>query len=58
MHRTDVLDPALTNEEQNEHTLFFFFKYLTNILRTVSLLILVISSNSRTLKVRSLAKHF
>jgi hypothetical protein len=36
----------------------FFFKSSTNILCTVSLLIPVISSHIRTLKVWSLAKHF
>jgi hypothetical protein len=43
MQRVDVFDLVLANEEQNEYTLFY------NILRTVSLLIPVISSNIRTL---------
>jgi hypothetical protein len=40
----DVTDPALTNEEQNEHTLLSFFKSLPDILRADSLLIPVDSS--------------
>jgi hypothetical protein len=47
----------LNIEEQNEYTVFFFFRSSTNILRTVFLLMPVISSNIRTLKIRSSAKH-
>jgi hypothetical protein len=56
--RIDVFDPELKNEEENEHTFLSFFKSSTNILRTVSQLIPLISSNIRTLKVRPSAKHF
>jgi hypothetical protein len=58
MQRVNVFDTAIKIEEQNEHTLFFFFKSSTYILCTVCLLIPAISSNIRTLKVRSSAKHF
>jgi hypothetical protein len=51
MQRVDVFDWALTNEKQNEQTPFFFFKSSTTIVRTASVLIPVISSNVRTLKV-------
>jgi hypothetical protein len=47
--------PALT---RNKTSAYFFFQILTNILRTVSLLISVITCNIRTLQVRSSANTF
>jgi hypothetical protein len=53
MQRVDVFDPALTNEKQNEQTLLFSRSSTnTRILRSISILIPVISSNIRTLEAR------
>jgi hypothetical protein len=56
MQRVNVFDPTLT--KRNKMSTFLFFKSFTNILRTSSLLIPVISSNIRILRFRSSAKHF
>jgi hypothetical protein len=44
MQRVDVFDPALTNEEQNEHTLFSFSDLLL-IMSIVTVLSPVIPPN-------------
>jgi hypothetical protein len=58
MQRVDVCDPALTNENRSGAHFFLLQIFYSNILHTVSLLIPVIPSNMRTLKVQSSATHF